>query len=447
MAGLPFIIVTLVVAGLVAWAGDVLGRKLGRRRISLFGLRPRRTALLIAVLTGMIITGGTILASFLASENIRQMLLEGTQIIEQREQAYQERDQANELRDEALLALDAVRTELFEVTADKDRELERRQIELDQLNIQLSSVMEELDVRAAALEDLTEEVSHLEEEREENQILIEEGLAQIDDLEFAVDSLFTAIGTLNAQISEKEQLLSGLENRIAELNNEIVNLEWDIVAMQQGEVKVIEGQQLGVVLINTDLDQATIYELLQGWVLSIPDTFRDSETGEAVLEDNPIIEISNEEYYRALQEIRAIPAQRAAVIAYSTSNIFEDEAITIRIDITGYYKIFPTGVVIYSENFEAPQDTIEPYRATIAGFLAEAGAYLIDERNFIPVSSGKVIQLTIDDVIDLAEILSDVGFPAEIRMTALRDIYNTNFLLYGDHFTVEIIPGTSDQPE
>lgn len=446
MAGLPFIIVTLVVAGLVAWAGDVLGRKLGRRRISLFGLRPRRTALLIAVLTGMLITGGTILASFLASENIRQMLLEGTRIIEQRDQAYQERDTANELRDEAYLALDAVRTELYEVTAAKDEELERSQAELDLLNIQLSSVMDELDVRSAALDDLTEEVSQLEEEREENQILIEEGLAQIDDLEFAVDSLFTTISTLNAQISEKEIRLSELEDRIAELNIEIVNLEWDIVAMQMGEVKVIEGQQLGVVLINTNLDQATIYELLQGWIRAIPDTFHDPETGEVVLEDNPIIEISNEEYYRALQEIRAIPASRAAVIAYSTSNIFEDEAITIRIEITGYYKVFPAGVVIYSKNFDAPQDTFEPYRATIAGFFAEAGGYLVDERNFIPVGSGDIIQLTIDDVIDLSEILSDVDFPAEIRMIALRDIYNTNFLLYGDHFTVEIIPGTSDEP-
>ncbi len=45
----------LLVSGLIAYVGNVVGRQAGKRRLSLWGLRPRTTAHLVAVLTGMLI--------------------------------------------------------------------------------------------------------------------------------------------------------------------------------------------------------------------------------------------------------------------------------------------------------------------------------------------------------------------------------------------------------
>jgi uncharacterized protein (DUF3084 family) len=42
-----------VLGGLIAYAGDVTGRKIGRKHLRLFGLRPRATAMVIAILSGV----------------------------------------------------------------------------------------------------------------------------------------------------------------------------------------------------------------------------------------------------------------------------------------------------------------------------------------------------------------------------------------------------------
>ena len=48
--------VLIIVSGLVDFIGNLVGRAIGRRRLSLLRLRPRHTAELITVVTGMLIT-------------------------------------------------------------------------------------------------------------------------------------------------------------------------------------------------------------------------------------------------------------------------------------------------------------------------------------------------------------------------------------------------------
>ncbi len=70
-----FLIPTLIlVSGLVAFIGNLVGRGIGRRRLTLLGLRPRHTAELITVLTGMMITVVTLAVVLLVSNDARQAL-------------------------------------------------------------------------------------------------------------------------------------------------------------------------------------------------------------------------------------------------------------------------------------------------------------------------------------------------------------------------------------
>lgn len=69
--GILLVIVLVLVSGLIAYLGDVLGRRLGRRRVTLFGLRPRYTAIAFSVVAGMAITLLTLLAAAVISEKVR----------------------------------------------------------------------------------------------------------------------------------------------------------------------------------------------------------------------------------------------------------------------------------------------------------------------------------------------------------------------------------------
>ncbi|MCE1247502.1 MAG: DUF3084 domain-containing protein [Firmicutes bacterium] len=65
-----------LIGGAIAYLGNQLGRYIGRKKLSVFKLRPRYTSILITVITGMMIAAVTLGASILISENVRKGLVE-----------------------------------------------------------------------------------------------------------------------------------------------------------------------------------------------------------------------------------------------------------------------------------------------------------------------------------------------------------------------------------
>jgi uncharacterized protein (DUF3084 family) len=92
----------ILLSGLVAFVGNVVGRNIGRRRLAVLGLRPRYTAQLITVITGMLITVVTLAAVLLVSNDARQALFHLQEI---RQQIAQQEDQLRALQVRDILYL------------------------------------------------------------------------------------------------------------------------------------------------------------------------------------------------------------------------------------------------------------------------------------------------------------------------------------------------------
>lgn len=73
----------ILVSGVVAFVGNQVGRNIGRRRLSVLGLRPRYTAQIITVATGMLITLVTLATVLLVSNDARQALFHLGELQEQ----------------------------------------------------------------------------------------------------------------------------------------------------------------------------------------------------------------------------------------------------------------------------------------------------------------------------------------------------------------------------
>jgi hypothetical protein len=71
LPGIGLVILIMAVAGLVAYVGDRVGHQVGRRRLTLFGLRPRYTSTIVAVATGMLIALAVTLIALLLSSEVR----------------------------------------------------------------------------------------------------------------------------------------------------------------------------------------------------------------------------------------------------------------------------------------------------------------------------------------------------------------------------------------
>ena len=74
MYGITLILVLAVVGGVIAFIGDRLGTRIGKRKLSSFGLRPRHTAVVVTIFTGVCITTVTFGIMAAVSENVRTAL-------------------------------------------------------------------------------------------------------------------------------------------------------------------------------------------------------------------------------------------------------------------------------------------------------------------------------------------------------------------------------------
>ncbi|MDR5682948.1 MAG: DUF3084 domain-containing protein [Armatimonadota bacterium] len=74
--GFILVPILLVVSGLIAFVGNLVGRRAGKQRLSLFGLRPRTTAQIVTVLAGILINVVTVGAVLAFSRDARIALFE-----------------------------------------------------------------------------------------------------------------------------------------------------------------------------------------------------------------------------------------------------------------------------------------------------------------------------------------------------------------------------------
>lgn len=74
MYGIMLIVVLVFTGGVIAFIGDRLGSKVGKKKLSLFGLRPRHTSILVTIITGILITTVTFGILAIASKDVRTAL-------------------------------------------------------------------------------------------------------------------------------------------------------------------------------------------------------------------------------------------------------------------------------------------------------------------------------------------------------------------------------------
>ena len=74
MYGVFLIVVLILTGGAIAFIGDRLGTKIGKKRLSILGLRPRHTSIIVTIITGAFITTMTFAVLAATSENVRTAL-------------------------------------------------------------------------------------------------------------------------------------------------------------------------------------------------------------------------------------------------------------------------------------------------------------------------------------------------------------------------------------
>jgi len=205
VTGWLLILALLVLGGVLSTLGDRLGSLVGKSRLSLFNLRPRKTAVLITVLTGSLISALSLGLMLLVSQQLRVGLFELDRI------EHRLRDSRTSLsRSQA----DLKRSHSDLLQAEKGRK-QARQL-LAEAERQARSLR-------AALGPLMQQRLALEKQR---------------------DQLNRDIRAKDADIQRNQQELAQVKGRIVAAGKELKELEANLLALRRGDVVISSGQSL-----------------------------------------------------------------------------------------------------------------------------------------------------------------------------------------------------------
>jgi len=199
VSGWLLILALLVLGGVLSTLGDRLGTRVGKARLSLLGLRPRNTAVLITVLTGSLISAISLGLMLLVSNRLRVGLF-----------------QLDQLQDRLQQSRSALQRSTGELLT-AERERNQAQQRAQQLRRELTPL-----------------------------------LAQRAQLERERDALSREVQQRDTEIRSNKQELGRVRQQIASRSQELKGLESHLIALRRGDVVISSGQPLATAKVRLE---------------------------------------------------------------------------------------------------------------------------------------------------------------------------------------------------
>ena len=332
MTGWLLILALLALGGVLSTLGDRLGSLVGKARLSLLGMRPRSTAVLITVLTGSLISAISLGLMLLVSERLRTGLFELDRL-EQRLQT--SRSQLS--RSNSQLA--SSRLEVARAEQGK-REAQTR---FEQAQARASKLRQELAPLLAQRNKLEQERSRLSQE----------------------------VKGRDAEIRRTEAELAQVRRRISAGAQELKDLEGNLIALRRGDVVLSSGQTLAsakVTLERPEQAKGVITALLQQANLN---AFRRVLPGQPP--DRQILLVPKNDISK-LEGLLAKPGSWVVSIL-SAANVLRGERQVLAFpDLRPNRPVVKAGEVLASTTIEGDLTALEPVSRRLNLLLAAAYA-------------------------------------------------------------------------
>lgn len=273
--GFILVFAVLILGGVIATAGDRIGMRVGKARLTLFNLRPRQTATLITILTGSVISATTLGLLFAVSEQLRTGVFELREIQDDLERAREElnqtQNQKRRIEDELAESRKEqreARQQLRSINQALQRALNRQrrsESELERVESNFRQAQARLRETTQQSAGLRADIEQLREERRELLAQRDRDIAERD----------RAIAARESEITEKEEQLQALENQRSRLVQELLALDREIQALREGDVVIFNKQVLaaGVVrIVEPEGARQAVDQLLQQANRNVLDT-------------------------------------------------------------------------------------------------------------------------------------------------------------------------------
>lgn len=366
MVGIRMIIIMAIVGGLIAYIADKMGSKIGKKKMSVFGLRPKYTSILLTVISGTMIAVLTIGVMTIASQSAR--------------------------------------TALFG--------MEKLQQELKLLN----------EEKADAADALSEAKNKVDEQNQQISILD----AKIKESTRENDAMDAKLAQMNEMYSQAQAEVASLTDAKVQLTGEIENLEKTTDALRKGIINMREGQvyyRAGEIVYAGVMRGGLKHEenvAQVNWLLQNANEIALQRLG-VQQEEQPLqaIWISKNivtDAINALDKSKGNLFFRIRTVA----NIIVGELVVCEIEIFENQFIYPDGSLILSQEYA---DAVpESYENIIMAFLTQVNHRAVEAGVLPDPLTGKVGNMDAATMIETSNAMRRTNGKFTLRAYAKGDI-------------------------
>lgn len=378
--GISMFLVLMAMGGLIAFLGDKIGSKVGKKRLTLFGLRPKYTSIIVTIISGTLISCLTIAALAIVNENVRVALFGLSRLHAEMDQLNAEISDKNKALDEGKLLLNQ-RNEEVEAMTQKTQtissELDRVESQRNYMQDQLSVVNEAYSKAQADVENSAEDIRQLEATKKE---------------------LSGNIAKLN---QEKEALIQNIEN------------------IREGTVIFRAGQVLTSAVVDANMNTETSSQVLAGILNDINNALRERLNIQN--KDAVVVRVPRMEFADAVAKISHSKTKKLIRIT-AAGNIILGESTVVDFDIHDNVLIYPKGMTVLAVDM----DQYKNYKnqdLKVLQFLKDVNHEATAKGVLPDPITGNVGQLDTKEMLDVIQRVKELGGRCRLIAIAKHDTY------------------------
>jgi len=362
MYSLILISIVIIISGLIAFVGDWVGLRIGKKRVTIFGLRPHSTAIFITIISGILIAIITVSILAISSNDVRT----------------------------ALFGMEELKGKLSYLS----REVELR-------NAQLSSTKEDLKEKTTQLQEMEEKYQKLSED-------IKNKTNQLEELSTIRERL----------IEEKDKL----DKEVEELNATIKALYSGITWIREGEVIFGSEEQIALTIIQ---GQRPIEEIKEELFRFLNEASNKALAMGAKKDErtNQVFIISQEEFEDVTQKIYDSDKEMI-VRLLSSINVVEGEPIVTHFKILENKLLFKIDEEIISEEIESSEVYSEVEKKLLS-LLRKVNIIAVKEGIIPDPKTSFIGTVSAINLYDTIRTIVESGTTMKVTVISIYDTWST----------------------
>lgn len=393
--GIAMFLVLMIMGGVIAFLGDKIGSKVGKKRLSLFGLRPKYTPIIVTIISGILISFLTIAALAVVNENVRV----------------------------ALFGL----SRLQERMANLNQEIEVKNKELEEGKQQLKERNKEYKYMTLRSENISKELERVESQRAYAE-------TELSVVQKAYDEARQGVEASAEEIEKLEKTKEELSGNISKLNKEKESLLGNIATIREGTVVFRAGQVLTDAVVDENMTKEQSEQVLGSILNDINNLLKDRMNVKD--KDVYLVRMPQVSFDSAVEKVKEAKNKKLVRVV-AAGNLILGEPAIVEFDVFDNNLIFLKDETIMKAEMLNYGNLKRP-DAQVLRLLNDLNHYAKGKGVLPDPITGKIGQLEGQELLNVIEKVKAYNSKCTLIIKAKKDIYSEGPLLIDVEVVKEI---------